>query len=103
MTEADPSKSELIEAISGLLGVRDVPRMSTGSTEPREIFDVINDTLGLGLDTKSMTKPEIARGIVEAAGVRWQPTFESRGGTVTREGLLAVYDSVRFFLGGRIV
>jgi hypothetical protein len=101
MTETRPSKLELIESISEMLGVRNVPRLSTGSTEPREIFEVVNETLGLGLDPKVMTKPEIARGIVEAAGLPWQPNFESRGGTVTREGLIAVCQSVRFFLGVR--
>jgi CBS domain-containing protein len=35
----------------------------------------------------------MARGIVEAAGEGWGASFESRGGTVTTEGLIAVWGS----------
>lgn len=72
--------------------------MSTGSTEPREIFDAINQKLGLGIET-TRTKPETARAIVESAGMIWQPDYESRGGTVTIGGLMAVEKAVEFFLG----
>lgn len=71
--------------------------MSTGSTEPRAIFDLVNDRLGLGLP-KTLTKPEMAKGIVECTGNRWHPEFESRGATVTRSGLEAVRDAVVFLL-----
>lgn len=92
MTEV---KADLVAAIAGALGVP-TPRMSTGSTEPREIFELVNDAFGLGL---SGTKPELARGIVEASGEPWLPDYESRGGTVTKGGLAAVLEAVRFFLG----
>lgn len=71
--------------------------MSTGSTEPRALFDAVNKQLGLGVPAG--TKPAMARGIVEASGDRWLPQFESSGGTVTRDGLLAVLRAVRFFTG----
>jgi hypothetical protein len=94
------SKTEIVEAIAELLNLPETPKMSTGSTEPREIFDKVNEVLGLGLNDRLRTKPDMARGIVEAAGFPWLPSYESRGGTVTRAGLKAVLDSVRFFLNG---
>jgi len=90
-------KSDLVWAIAETIGV-DTPHMSTGSTEPKEIFLLVNDSLGLGLDTK-MTKPEIARAIVELSGCTWPATAESRGGTVTADGLRAVLHAVQFFVG----
>ena len=70
--------------------------MSTGSTEPREIFVLINTQLGLGID-ETLTKPEFAKAIVERAGLVWSPDCESRGSTVTLLGLELVLDAVRFF------
>lgn len=91
-------KTAIVIQLASLIGLREAPKMSTGSTEPREIFVAINDELGLGLDAVEATKPEMARGIVERAGMKWLPTHESRGGTVTRDGLLAVLAAVQFFL-----
>lgn len=92
-----PLKSQIVEEIAGLLQVA-APRMSTGSTEPKEIFLSVNDRLGLGISDRA-TKPDMARAIVEASGEAWSPTFESRGGTVTLDGLVAVLGAVKFFLG----
>lgn len=92
-------KSDIVREIADLLGVA-APTMSTGSTEPRAIFALANDHLGLGLDD-TLGKPELARAIVESSGERWHPDFESRGATVTRSGLLAVLRSVHFFLDDR--
>ena len=93
------SKTEVVEEIAELLGVA-CPSMSTGSTEPRRIFELVNDRLGLGLDSR-LGKPELARGIVEASGASWHADFESRGATVTKSGLLAVLRSVHFFVDAR--
>lgn len=92
-------KSDIVQEIAELLGVA-APAMSTGSTEPRAIFALVNDHLGLGLDN-TLGKPDLARGIVEASGDQWSPDFESRGATVTRSGLLAVLRAVHFFLDDR--
>lgn len=92
------SKEELVAEISDLLGVV-APPMSTGSTEPRRIFDLVNQVLGLGLPTERLTKPELARAIVESAGQAWPATAESSGGTVTAVGLEAVLTAVYFFRG----
>ena len=91
-------KSEIVGEIARLLGV-DPPPMSTGSTEPRKIFELVNDRLGLKLDS-SLGKPDLARGIVEASGEAWHPDYESRGATVTKDGLVAVLQAVQFFTAG---
>lgn len=88
------TKEEIVTDIADLLGV-EAPPMSTGSTEPKEIFHLINRELGLGLP-RNLGKPELAAAIVEIAGIVWQPDYESRGATVTKQGLEAVWRSVRF-------
>lgn len=90
------TKQDIVEAISRLIGVHPAPAMSTGSTEPKAILLFVNDRLGLRLDP-SLQKPELARGIVESTGDKWLPTYESRGGTVTKKGLSAVLQAVEFF------
>lgn len=97
--ERPMAKSEIVQAIADLLGVPSPP-MSTGSTEPRKIFELVNDQLGLGLDSK-LGKPDLARGIVESSGAQWHPDHESRGATVTKAGLMAVLTAVRFFVDPR--
>ena len=90
------TKEDLVLEIGDLLGIV-APKMSTGSTEPREIFDAVNARLGLGLPT-GLTKPEMAKEIVKASGFPWHSDMESSGGTVTLSGLTAVRDAVRLFV-----
>jgi hypothetical protein len=90
------TKADIVWGIAIELGV-EAPKMSTGSTEPREIFDLVNSVLGLGIED-GLTKPEIARRIVESSGNSWNPDYESSGGTVTKIGLQAVLDAVHHFL-----
>lgn len=90
------SKVDIVIEIAHRLHV-EPPRMSTGSTEPRAIFDLVNEQLGLGVDSR-LGKPELARAIVESSGAAWHPDYESRGATVTKPGLLAVLTAVEFFL-----
>lgn len=92
-----PRKADVVAEIAAVLGVP-APAMSTGSTEPKQIFVLVNEVFGLGISARR-TKPEMARQIVEAAGHAWGPSFESRGGTVTLEGLQAVCRAVHFFSG----
>ena len=73
------------------------PKMSTGSTESRDLFLRVNAYLGLGIP-KSLTKPDLARAIVEASGATWDADCESRGSTVTKVGMMKVLDAVVFFL-----
>jgi hypothetical protein len=89
-------KEEVVAEIARLVGVP-VPPMSTGSKEPKTIFLAVNRQLGLGLDP-TLTKPDLARAIVEASGGQWHPDCESRGGTVTERGLRLVLSAVEFFL-----
>lgn len=91
-------KKDVVVEIADALG-REAPKMSTGSTEPRTIFDMVNEELALGLPPQ-LTKPQIAQAIVESTGEVWAPDFESRGGTVTLKGLLAVRAAVRYYVGG---
>jgi hypothetical protein len=74
--------------------------MSSGSTEPRLIFDHVVEALGLVVPRGLQTKQGEAKAIVEAAGFPWLPNYESRGATVTREGLLAVLDAVELLRQG---
>ena len=90
------NKGEINDLIAEKVGFR-APRMSTGSTESRDLFIRVNAYLGLGLPP-TLTKPEMARGIVEASGATWGADCESRGGTVTRIGLMQVLEAVEFFL-----
>jgi hypothetical protein len=93
------TKSELVAELAQLIGLKETPKMSTGSTEPRAIFDAVSDALGLRLNLQQLSKPEVAAEIVKSAGIPWLPNYESEGGTVTREGILEVVRAVQFFLG----
>jgi hypothetical protein len=90
------TKKEVIDEISQLIGTA-LPPLSTGSTESRMIFLIVNRELGLGIDN-AHTKPEYAREIVERAGIVWTPNCESRGSTVTLVGLERVLAAVKFFV-----
>ena len=86
------TKEEINDAIAHRLGMRP-PRMSTGSTESKPLFLLINEALGLGIDPK-LSKPELARQIAEIGGQHWNPNCESRGSTVTAQGLSLVLKAV---------
>jgi hypothetical protein len=89
------SKEDLIQEISMMLGMPS-PKVSTGSTEPKELFVLINDLLGLAIPG-NLQKPDMAQQIVELSGGTWSAECESTGGTVTHLGLERVRDAVSFF------
>lgn len=89
------SKEDLIQEISLMLGMSS-PKVSTGSTEPKELFILINDLLGLAIPS-NLQKPNMAQQIVELSGGTWSTECESAGGTVTHQGLERVRDAVSFF------
>jgi len=91
------TKEHVVNEIAAMLAV-EAPPMSTGATEPKAIFVLVNEGLGLGLDSQTR-KEDLARGIVEASGAVWGADCESRGGTVTMKGLESVVKAVRFYLG----
>jgi len=97
MGKSGRTKQDVARDITSYLGVQEL-HFSTGSTEPRELFDLAASILGLG-DVASLTKPQAAQKIVEASGQPWFPQYESAGGTVTKSGLEAVLKSVLFFCG----
>jgi len=89
------SKEVLIQEISLMLGMPSL-KVSTGSTEPKELFILINDLLGLAIPS-NLQKPDMAQQIVELSGGMWSAECESAGGTVTHLGLERVRDAVSFF------
>jgi len=92
-------KSKVANEITELLRLEPV-HFSSGSTEPKELFLSIADSLGLGIDP-ILPKPVIARRIVESSGQTWLTDYESSGGTVTLKGLQAVKTSVEYYLANR--
>jgi hypothetical protein len=92
-------KSEIAHEITKRLGLSDV-HFSRGSTEPKELFVQIANTLGIDI-VEINTKPGIAKKIVELSGENWHPDYESSGSTVTLQGLIAVNRAVEFFLDGK--
>lgn len=93
------NKIDIANDITNLLRTEPV-HFSTGSTEPKELFILIAESLGLGISS-SLSKPEMAQLIVESAGRVWLPDYESSGSTVTRKGLEAVRSSVEYYLQNR--
>lgn len=92
-------KSDVAREITRRLGLPDV-HFSRGSTEPKELFIQIANTLGIDIIDIN-TKPMIARKVVELSGENWHPDYESAGSTVTLQGLMAVNRAVQFFLDGK--
>jgi hypothetical protein len=87
------TKQEIIDEVCAHLNVGSF-FISTGSTEPKEFLIAVADQLGiLGL-SKGMDKQELGKLIVEAGGELWLPEYDSTGGTITKEGLLAIKKSV---------
>jgi hypothetical protein len=91
-------KEQTAREITDLLKLEPVT-FSTGSTEPRELFISIIETLGL-TNKKNGSKPELAKLIVEFAGLSWLPEYESSGSTITGKGLSAVKSAVELFIKG---
>ena len=89
-------KDEIANYITNKIGVSPV-NFSRGSTEPKELFIQIAIAIGLEF-SNDMSKPELAKLIVERSGNKWHSNFESNGATVTKEGLEAVKNAVDFFL-----
>lgn len=90
-------KHRLCFEIASCAGVPPPP-ISTGSTEPKKLFELVSDALGLDLDPR-LTKPRLAGGICKAAGLEWDSACWSSGGTVTVVGLRRVLDAVTMLTG----
>lgn len=92
-----PSKNEIVDEVLRRNG-RAALGQTVGSTGTKAALTSIVDRFGLDLDT-SMTKPDLAQGIVEAAGLEWirgeggyDSTHRDSGGgsTITKAGWEAV-------------
>ena len=90
-------KQLLLTKIAQVIGV-EAPKIAPGSTVTKEIFLLVNEVLGLSLDG-DLSKPELARAIVETAGHDWLPSHESEGGTITAGGLQAVLAAIKAHIG----
>ena len=88
------TKQAIMNEISGLLGMPEY-EVSTGSSEPREFLIEVASQIGLSKLTSNLSKPEIAKAIVESYGEKWLIEYDSSGSTVTKEGLKAVLRAVR--------
>ena len=87
-----PTKTQLVKAIADRIDVPPPP-MSTGAKEPKAIFVLAAEHIGLGTSAKA-SKPELAQAICEAAGVSWSLGDYSRGDTITNSGLAKVLEAV---------
>jgi hypothetical protein len=87
------TKQEIIDSVCKHLKIGTY-LISTGSTEPKEFLIAIADQLGISGLSVGMDKQELGKLIVEASGEPWLPDYDSTGGTITKEGLLAIKDSV---------
>lgn len=87
------SKQELMDVISYHLKIP-IFKCSTGSSEPREFLLAIIEQLGISKLAVGLDKVELAKLIVESGGRQWLPSFHSSGGTITREGMLAIQEVV---------
>jgi hypothetical protein len=87
------TKQDLIDEICLHLGIPSYI-ISTGSTEPKDFLLAVADQLGITGLSLGMDKQELGKLIVEARGELWLPDFDSKGGTITKEGLMAIKSSV---------
>jgi hypothetical protein len=88
-------KDEIASEITKKIGVTPVV-FSRGSTEPKELL--IQIALALGIQHhRSLSKPQLAKLIVEHSGLPWLDNYESNGSTITKRGMLALKEAVDFF------
>ena len=87
------TKQDVMDAISNHLKI---PRYqcSTGSTEPKEFLLAITEQMGITNLTLGLDKIGLAKLIVESSGKKWLPSYDSSGGTITKEGMVAIQESI---------
>lgn len=72
--------------------------VSRGSSEPRDFLLEVANQMGLLSQATLLDKPGIGKLIVESCGEPWLPRYDSRGSTVTKDGLLAIERVVRLLV-----
>jgi len=102
MTRSIPTKNQIIEDISDLLGLKPV-ETTVGSSIPSVFFSDVASAMGLPIISGM---PEMAKRIIENSGLTWDANeFSSLnapsggGGTVTAKGLLQMKNAVLIWLG----
>ena len=87
------TKQDIMDAISHHLKISYF-QCSTGSTEPKEFLLAIIEQMGISDLTIGLDKIDLAKLIVESSGEKWLPSFDSSGSTITKEGMIAIHESV---------
>ena len=93
------TKQGITDELCSLVGIDPIP-LGPGSTEPKRLLVEVAVALGLPPEAR-LTKLDIARSIVAAAGHQWLVSFDSTssesggGGTITTEGLIGVLEAAR--------
>ena len=87
------TKQDVMDAISNHLKISHF-QCSTGSTEPKEFLLAITEQMGITNLTLGLDKIDLAKLIVESSGKKWLPSYDSSGGTITKEGMIAIQESI---------
>jgi len=101
MTNPLPKKSQIMQDITGLLGLPEI-RPTVGSSIPSVFFTSVAAEMGVPV-VQGM--PNMARKIIESSHLAWLSSFSSEdmpsggGGTVTALGLLQVKNAVLIWMG----
>ena len=87
------TKQDVMDSISDHLKIPYF-QCSTGSTEPKEFLLAITEQMGITNLTLGLDKIDLAKLIVESSGKKWLPSYDSSGGTITKEGMVAIQESI---------
>ncbi len=87
------TKQDLMDAISYHLKIPCF-QCSTGSSEPKAFLEAVAEQMGITQLTVGLDKIDLAKLIVESGGKQWLPAFDSAGGTITKDGMLAIQEIV---------
>lgn len=87
------TKQDVMDAISYHLKIPYFP-CSSGSTEPKAFLEAVTRTNGNNEASNGLDKIDLAKLIVESGGKKWLPAFDSTGGTITKEGMLAIQEII---------
>ena len=87
------TKQDVMDAISNHLKIPYF-QCSTGSTEPKEFLLAISEQMGITNLTLGLDKIDLAKLIVESSGKKWLPSYDSSGGTITKDGMVAIQESI---------
>jgi hypothetical protein len=87
------TKQDVMNSISDHLKIPYF-QCSTGSTEPKEFLLAISEQMGIANLTLGLDKIDLAKLIVESSGKKWLPSYDSSGGTITKDGMVAIQESI---------